>query len=56
MIEVVQQPRDGCLYEIRQKGQREPCYVVVPNTKVRYFGRILCFYYDVCVALTSTEK
>ncbi|KAI5631801.1 TSC-22/dip/bun family domain-containing protein [Phthorimaea operculella] len=31
MIDVVQQPRDACLYEIRQKGQKDPCYVVVPN-------------------------
>lgn len=35
MIDVVQQ-RNGCLYEIRQKGQRDPCYVVVPDTKVRF--------------------
>ncbi|CAH3965452.1 unnamed protein product [Pieris brassicae] len=32
MIDIVQ-PRDGCLYEIRQKGHKDPCYVVVPNTK-----------------------
>ncbi|OWR43307.1 hypothetical protein KGM_201530 [Danaus plexippus plexippus] len=31
MIDVIK-PRDGCLYEIRQKGQRDPCYVVVPDT------------------------
>lgn len=35
MIDFVQQPRDGCLYEIRQKGQKDPCYVVVPD-KVRF--------------------
>lgn len=35
MIDVIQKPRDACLYEIRQKGQRDPCYVVVPNTNVR---------------------
>lgn len=34
MIAVVK-PRDACLYEIRQKGQKDPCYVVVPNPKVR---------------------
>ncbi|XP_037298788.1 protein bunched, class 1/class 3/D/E isoforms-like [Manduca sexta] len=33
MIDVAQKPNHGCLYEIRQKGQREPCYVVVPDTK-----------------------
>lgn len=33
MIDVVQKPRDGCLYEIRQKGQKDTCYVVVQNTK-----------------------
>ncbi|KAF9423234.1 hypothetical protein HW555_001303 [Spodoptera exigua] len=33
MIDVVQKPRDGCLYEIRQKGQKDTCYVVVPNPK-----------------------
>ncbi|VVC91159.1 unnamed protein product [Leptidea sinapis] len=32
MIDIVK-PRNGCLYEIRQQGQREPCYVVVPDTK-----------------------
>lgn len=36
MIDVVQKPRDGCLYEIRQKGQKDTCYVVVQNTKVRF--------------------
>ncbi|XP_026731659.1 protein bunched, class 1/class 3/D/E isoforms-like [Trichoplusia ni] len=33
MIDVIQKPRDGCLYEIRQKGHKDTCYVVVPNTK-----------------------
>lgn len=35
MLDVVQRPKDACLYEIRQKGQSDPCYVVVPNPKVR---------------------
>lgn len=36
MIDFVQKPKDACLYEIRQKGQKDPCYVVVPNPKVRF--------------------
>lgn len=36
MIDVLQKPKDGCLYEIRQKGQKDTCYVVVPNPKVRF--------------------
>ncbi|KOB78117.1 Protein bunched, class 1/class 3/D/E isoforms [Operophtera brumata] len=31
MLDVVQRPKDACVYEIRQKGQIDPCYVVVPN-------------------------
>ncbi|CAH2050021.1 unnamed protein product, partial [Iphiclides podalirius] len=30
MIDVVQS-KDGCLYEIKRKGARDTCYVVVPN-------------------------
>lgn len=41
---VVQRPRDGCLYEIRQKGQKDPCYVVVPNPKVCYLFLSSFFY------------
>ncbi|KAI8438135.1 hypothetical protein MSG28_010763 [Choristoneura fumiferana] len=33
MIDVVSQPRDACLYEIRQKGRKDACYVVVPDTQ-----------------------
>lgn len=28
--------RDCCLYEIRQRGQEDACYVVVPNPEVRF--------------------
>lgn len=44
MIDVAK-PRDGCLYEIRQKGQKDPCYVVVPDTYVRL--GLYAFYYAV---------
>lgn len=44
MIDIAQKPRDGCLYEVRQKGQKDPCYVVVPNPKVRYFLNSNLFY------------
>lgn len=43
MIDVAQKPRDGCLYEIRQKGQKDPFYVVVPNTTVCFTTFSLCW-------------
>lgn len=36
MLDVAQRPQD-VLYEIRQKGQKDPCYVVVPNPTVRFY-------------------
>lgn len=50
MIDVIK-PRDGCLYEIRQKGQRDPCYVVVPDTTVRLY---IDFHTIVIQAIEST--
>ncbi|GBP13306.1 hypothetical protein EVAR_8225_1 [Eumeta japonica] len=32
MIDVVRN-KEVCLYEIRQKGQKDACYVMVPDTK-----------------------
>jgi len=34
MLDNVVNSSEGCLYEIRQRGQRDACYVIVPNPKV----------------------
>lgn len=38
MVDVISFPQsENWLYEIRQKGQKDPCYVMVPNVKVCSF-------------------
>lgn len=52
MIDVLQKPKDACLYEIRQKGQKDTCYVVVPDPKVRfylYYEIFFVIFYAFCV-------
>lgn len=46
MLDVVQRPKDTCVYEIRQKGQNDPCYVVVPNPKVRFIFIYIRKHYE----------